>query len=58
MELNKVLEGFTVNNTLCIKAQVQVIRYFVLCHFLFYFQDSKCMLAVQRHRKESTSGVW
>jgi hypothetical protein len=27
MELNKVLEGFTVNNTLVIKAQVQVIRY-------------------------------
>ena len=26
MELNKVLEGFTVNNTLVIKAQVQVIR--------------------------------
>ena len=27
MELNKVLEGFTVNNTLVIKAQVQVIRW-------------------------------
>ena len=27
MELNKVLEGFTVSNTLVIKAQVQVIRY-------------------------------
>ena len=26
MELNKVLEGFTVSNTLVIKAQVQVIR--------------------------------
>ena len=26
MELNKVLEGFTVANTLVIKAQVQVIR--------------------------------
>lgn len=26
MELNKVLEGFTMNNTLIIKAQVQVIR--------------------------------
>ena len=27
MELSKVLEGFTVANTLVIKAQVQVIRY-------------------------------
>ena len=27
MELSKVLEGFTVSNTLVIKAQVQVIRY-------------------------------
>ena len=35
MELNKVLEGFTVNNTLCIKAQVQVIRYVVLLHSFF-----------------------
>ena len=30
MELNKVLEGFTVSNTLVIKAQVQVIRYTIL----------------------------
>ena len=31
MELNKVLEGFTVSNTLVIKAQVQVIRC-VMCY--------------------------
>ena len=31
MELNKVLEGFTVSNTLVIKAQVQVIRYRFFC---------------------------
>ena len=27
MELNKVMEGFTVSNNLVIKAQVQVIRW-------------------------------
>lgn len=32
MELSKVLEGFTVANTLVIKAQVQVIRYtYAIC---------------------------
>ena len=36
MELNKVLEGFTVSNTLVIKAQVQVIRSVCLqlCSFI------------------------
>lgn len=34
MELNKVLEGFTVSNTLVIKAQVQVIRYMLTDVFL------------------------
>ena len=38
MELNKVLEGFTVSNTLVIKAQVQVIRYGI-----FWGSLSRCI---------------
>ena len=33
MELSKVIEGFTIANTLVIKAQVQVIRYAVLASY-------------------------
>ena len=42
MELNKVLEGFTVSNTLVIKAQVQVIRCAVVA--LAGFGCSVCLL--------------
>ena len=42
MELNKVLEGFTVSNTLVIKAQVQVIRSVQLQSALKSGQPSAC----------------
>lgn len=40
MELSKVLDGFTVADTLVIKAQVQVIRYF---YYDFVAKEKYCI---------------
>lgn len=40
MELSKVLEGFIDADTLIIKAQVQVIRYFIILICLYFIFTS------------------